>query len=147
MHKVIVGIAAVLVIIVIVCFLLFGKGLFGFGGGDESGTGTGSAEKAAASATAPVTDTAEASEIPDSTSDAIESVATIIEIRIQGREYNFQNITYGNEKHSLEELLNALNDFPRDTRIDLIIEDNATKNAVDELESSLITAGFTDIRK
>ena len=35
----------------------------------------------------------------------------------------------------------------KDTRINLVVEDNATKNAVDELEGSLQAAGFQDIHK
>ena len=146
MGKVIGGIAVALVVAIAVCFLLFGKGLLGLGGGDDSGNSTGSAEKGATPVATTLTFEDNVKDSEDITSSATEDNG-IIEIRVQGREYNYQNITFGNEKHSLEELLNELSKLSRDTRIDLIVEDNATKNAVDELESQLINAGFTDIRK
>ena len=83
----------------------------------------------------------------EQSSTEVEIRADTVEIRIQGREYNYQNVSYGNTEHTLEELLIALNELPRDTRIVLAVEDDATKNAVDALEQALAEAGFTDVRK
>ena len=83
----------------------------------------------------------------EQSSTEVEIRADTVEIRIQGREYNYQNVSYGNTEHTLEDLLIALNELPRDTRIVLAVEDDATKNAVDALEQALAEAGFTDVRK
>ncbi len=115
---------------------LLGSGKLGFG----SGLGLGNP--------------AEATEKEDAVVETVEqetpteaAQADGIEIRVQGREYNYQNVSYGNAEHPLEELLELLEELPKDTRINLVVEDNATKNAVDELESSLQAAGFQDIHK
>ena len=75
------------------------------------------------------------------------SVAAGIEIRVQGREYNYNNVTYGNAEHSLEDLVDELGALPKGTPVTLIVEDSAAKNAVDDLKDALTAAGFTDIRE
>lgn len=129
------GVAAVAVLAV-----LFGSGKLGFGNGVGLGT-------PAAAPEAAVTEAAPTSETPEITSEVVESQAQSLEIRVQGREYNYQNVTYGNKEHPLEELLEELKDVAKDTPITLIVEDNATKNAVDDLESALQQAGFQNIQK
>ena len=129
---------------VVVLALLFGTGRIGLGADVGLGDPTGATGKEATS----VVETVSApQETPENTPEATEAQAAKIEIRVQGREYNYQNVTYGNSEHPLEELLEELKAFPPETRIDLIIEDNATKNAVDDLENALTAAGFQDIRK
>ena len=123
---------------------LFGTGKLGFGTDVGVGDPAGPTGKADSSVVETVASTRES---PASTTAAGEAEAAKIEIRVQGREYNYQNVTYGNSEHPLEELLEALKEFPPDARIDLTIEENATKNAVDDLENALIAAGFTDIHK
>ena len=121
--------------------LLFGTGKLGFGSGDGLGTpseANGKAESAVVTTVAPD---------QEQSSTEVEIRADTVEIRIQGREYNYQNVSYGNTEHTLEELLIALSELPRDTRIVLAVEDDATKNAVDALEQALAEAGFTDVRK
>ncbi len=130
------GVAAVAILA-----LLFGTGKLGFGTGDGLGTPTdakGNAESAAVTTLASTQEKA---------STEAETLSGEVEIRVQGREYNYQNISYGNTEHSLEELLQVLSELPRDTKIVLAVEDNATKNAVDALELALAEAGFTDVRK
>ena len=129
---------------VVVLALLFGTGRIGLGADVGLGDPTGAPGHEATS----VVETVSApQETPENTPEATEAQAAKIEIRVQGREYNYQNVTYGNSEHLLEELLEELKAFPPETRIDLIIEDNATKNAVDDLENALTAAGFQDIRK
>lgn len=154
MRKYIFGPLFLIILIIVAYFVLSGKGLFGLGKGSDSGSGAGAGEQEAA-VTADATSEADKYETigsmsrqeTESNSIVTERSTSIIDIRIQGREYNYQNITYGNEKHTLEDLLRELDAFPRDTRINLTVEDDATKNAVDDLEKSLINAGFVDIHK
>ena len=130
-----VGVAALAVLA-----LLFGTGKLGFGTGDRLGDNS-DATGETASVVDTVTDTQE------NTAATNDEQGDIIEIRVQGREYNYQNVSYGSSEHPLEELLDALKQLPTDTKIELVVEDNATKNAVDELEAALTAAGFTNIRK
>ena len=134
------GVAAIAVLAA-----LFGTGKLGFGTGLGLGnTPAAAPEKEDAAIVQTVEDTRKT---PETTPAPSEAEAAVIKIRVQGREYNYKNVTYGNADHPLEELLEALKEFPSDTRIDLTVEDNATKNAVDDLESALAAAGFTDVRK
>lgn len=139
MRKFIIGVVIAIIVIFVAYLLLSGKGLSGLGLGSR--TADGEAEKSVTASTA-----ADAEDTDTTPSDETESDADAVEIRIQGREYNYQNITYGNGEHPLEDLIEALDELPRDTRIVLIVEDNATKNAVDDLEKSLLDAGFVDIQ-
>lgn len=124
---------------------LFGTGKLGFGSDVGLGDPAADTGKAEASIVQTAAETREAPETTLPVTEAEEAAA--VEIRIQGREYNYQNVTYGNSDHPLEELLGQLKGLPPDARIDLIVEDNATKNAVDDLEAALTAAGFTNIRK
>ncbi len=121
---------------------LFGTGTLGLGGGIGLDNPAGEKANEETALTERVEQSVEATE-----SQTAESPTASIEIRIQGREYNFQNVSYGNSEHPTDELLTLLKEFPSDTRIILIVEDNATKNAVDELERLLLEAGFTDIHR
>jgi hypothetical protein len=133
------GVAAIAVLAA-----LFGTGKLGFG----TGVGLGEPAVATGKEEASIVETAaDTRENPDTTAEAADTQAAAAEIRIQGREYNYQNVTYGNSDHPLEELLEALKEFPSDARIDLIVEDNATKNAVDDLENALAEAGFQNVHK
>lgn len=123
--------------------LLFGTGKLGFG----TDTGLGDPTGATGKENQAVVSVADTGEDAASSSAPAETEQAAVEIRIQGREYNYQNLSYGNSEHPLEELLEALKDFPPETRIDLIVEDDATKNAVDDLEAALAAAGFTDVHK
>ena len=134
------GVAAIAVLAA-----LFGTGKLGFGTGLGLGNPAAAAPEKEDSA---IVQTVEDTRKPSETVLApTEAEAAVIEIRIQGREYNYKNVTYGNAEHPLEELMEALKEFPTDTRIDLTVEDNATKNAVDDLEAALAAAGFTNILK
>ena len=130
------GVAAVAVLA-----MLFGTGKLGFGSGVGLGE-TPASDKADQAVVATV-------DAPESTEQHAEAPAVEerIEIRVQGREYNYQNLSYGNGEHPLEELLQALDPLPRDARIELSVEADATKNAVDELEKALAEAGFTNVHK
>ena len=133
------GVAAVAVLAA-----LLGFGGLGFGGG----SGTGDKVDANVKEDTAVVETAVSTrETPEISTEPEETQAPKVEIRIQGREYNYQNITYGNSDHPLEDLLKELAELPRDARIDLVVEDNATKNAVDDLERALVEAGFQDVHK
>ena len=133
------GVAAVAVLAA-----LLGFGGLGFGGG----SGTGDKVDANGKEDTAVVETAVSTrETPEISTEPEETQAPKVEIRIQGREYNYQNITYGNSDHPLEDLLKELAELPRDARIDLVVEDNATKNAVDDLERALVEAGFQDVHK
>ena len=135
------GAAATGVAAVALLAVLFGTGKLGFG------TGTALAP-ANNQENAPVIESAATTQVkPETTVEAVESEAAGVEIRIQGRTYNYQNVSYGSSEHTLDELLTALREFPPDTRITLIVESDATKNAVDELERALTEAGFTTIVK
>ena len=129
------GVAAVAVLAV-----LLGSGKLGLGDGLGLGNPNASNEKEDA-----VVETVDAAETQEVTVE--DQQENTVEIRIQGREYNYQNVTYGNAEHPIEDLLAELEKLPKDTRIDLIVEDNATKNAVDDLETALTTAGFKDVHK
>ena len=134
------GVAAIAVLAA-----LFGTGKLGFGTGMGLGNPSAAApEKEDSAIVQTVEDT---QTTPESTPAPSEAEAAVVEIRVQGREYNYKNVTYGNAEHPLEELMEALKEFPTDTRIDLTVEDNATKNAVDDLEAALAAAGFTNILK
>lgn len=134
------GVAAVAVLAA-----LFGTGKLGFGTGLGLGNPAAAApEKEDSAIVQTVEDTHKNTE---STTAPSEAEAAVIEIRVQGREYNYKNVTYGSADHPLEELMEALKELPTDTRIDLTVEDNAAKNAVDDLEAALAAAGFTDVRK
>ena len=124
---------------------LLGSGRLGLGSGLGFGNPADTSEKE--DAVVEVVDQQTTTEVEEPQTEAVEAQAEGVEIRIQGREFNYQNVTYGNAEHPLDELLEKLQALPKDTRIDLIVEDTATKNAVDELESSLQAAGFQDIRK
>lgn len=124
--------------------LLFGTGALGFGGGIGPDKPAGEKVNEEATLTERVEQSVESTETRSRTE---ETQTPSIEIRIQGREYNFRNVTYGNADHPTDELLTQLKEFPPDIRIVLIVEDNATKNAVDELERLLLDAGFTEIRR
>ena len=129
------GVAAVAVLAV-----LLGSGKLGLG----DGLGLGNPNNANENQEAIV----ETNETPaESTAEAAEGQSTAVEIRIQGREYNYQNVSYGTAEHPIEDLMTELEKLPTDTRIDLIVEENATKNAVDDLENALTAAGFQDIHK
>ena len=144
MGKAMKGAAVTGVAAIAVLAALFGTGKLGFGT-DMGLSDPGSAsEKEQASVVETVASTAETPEI---TYETEENGVEGVEIRIQGREYNYRNVTYGNKDHTTEELLAELSQLPRDTRIDLIVEDNATKNAVDELVNLLVEAGFSNVRK
>ena len=134
------GVAAVAVL-----GLLFGTGKLGFG----TGFGLGDPAPATGKEDSAVVQTvASTQENRDTTAQTEEVRSDSAEIRIQGREYNYRNVTYGNSDHPLEELMEQLlKEFPSGTRIDLVVEDNATKNAVDDLEAALAAAGFTDVHK
>ena len=133
------GVAAVAVLAA-----LLGFGGLGFGGG----SGTGDKVDANVKEDTAVVETAVSTrETPEISTEPEETQAPKVEIRIQGREYNYQNITYGNSDHPLEDLLKELAELPRDARIDLVVEDNATKNAVDDLERALVEAGFQNVHK
>ena len=130
------GVAAVALLAALLGF----NGL-GLGGGSGAPAGANDKQDAAV-------ETRVQAESPETTvAAAEESAAASIEIRVQGREYNYQNVSYGSKEHPLEELLTALAELPRDTKIELIVEENATKNAVDELERALTEAGFGNILK
>ena len=135
------GAAVTGVAVIAVLAALFGTGKLGFGSGIGLGESEGETGKADSSIVETVSDT---QENPENASD---TESARIEIRIQGREYNYENVTYGNTEHPMEELLKALKEFPPETRIELIVEDNATKNAVDDLENALTAAGFNNIHK
>ena len=128
------GVAAVAVLAV-----LLGSGKLGLGDGFGLGNPNAASEKEDA-----VVETVDTAAVTEEVEEAQEAK---VEIRIQGREYNYQNVTYGNAEHPIEDLLAELEKLPKDTRIDLIVEDNATKNAVDDLETALSTAGFQDVHK
>lgn len=132
------GVAAVAVLA-----MLFGTGKLGFGTGVGLGE-TGAPNDKEEQAVVATVDAAAESTQPKAEAPVAEER---IEIRIQGREYNYQNVSYGTGEHPLEELLQALDQFPRDARIELSVEADATKNAVDELEKALAEAGFTNVRK
>ncbi len=123
---------------------LLSSGSFGLGSGTDLGN---SSPEKDPEQTAVVETAATVPETPEITLEPVESRVESVEIRIRGREYNYRNVTYGNKDHTTEELLNELADLPRDVRIDLIVEDNATKNAVDELVLALTEAGFSSIHK
>lgn len=127
---------------VAVLAMLFGTGKLGFG------TGVGLGDPAAAPQDredSAVVATVESTQERTPETEAVREDR--IEIRIQGRGYNYQNVSYGGNEHTLEELLAKLEELPRSSRIELTVEDDATKNAVDELEQALRAAGFTDIHK
>ena len=139
------GAAATGVAAVALLGLLFGTGKLGFG----TDTGLGDPAPSTGKEDAAVVQTvASTQENRDTTAATGEVRSDSAEIRIQGREYNYRNVTYGNSDHPLEELMEQLlKEFPSGTRIDLVVEDNATKNAVDDLEAALAATGFTDVHK
>ena len=122
------------VVAVIAALATLGAGRFGLGPG-------------AGLFPAPESPAAAPTQTVEQTADAGESASAGIEIRVQGREYNYNNVTYGNAEHSLEDLTAELGSLPSGTPVTLIVEDNAAKNAVDDLRDALTAAGFTDIRE
>ena len=116
----------------VLALLYFGAGHFGLGPGNGFGL---------------INDAKPAGETTVEEEQPSVTVAAGIEIRVQGREYNYNNVTYGNAEHSLEDLTAELGSLPSGTPVTLIVEDNAAKNAVDDLRNALTAAGFTDIRE
>ncbi len=119
---------------------LFGSGKLGFGNGFGLNFGD-------AAETAKQADTAVEAPAETEPADAegIAEAEQVVEIRVQGREYNYANVTYGGAEHPLDELLEALADVDRGTRVELVVEDTATKNAVDEIKAALAGAGFVNV--
>ena len=128
------GTVGAVAVVAVVLGVLFGTGKLGFGSGLGLGGSAPEAEKTAAETPA---DTQERS--GESETDKV------FEIRVQGREYNHENVNYGGAEHPLDDLIAALADADKDARIQLIVEDSATKNAVDDLKAALTTAGFTNV--
>ncbi len=128
------GTVGAVAVVAVVLGVLFGTGKLGFGSGLGLGGSAPEAEKTAAETPA---DTQERS--GESETDKV------FEIRVQGREYNYENVTYGGAEHPLDDLIAALADADKDARIQLIVEDSATKNAVDDLKAALTAAGFTNV--
>lgn len=122
------------VVAVIAALATLGAGRFGLGPG-------------AGLFPAPESPAAAPTQTVEQTADAGESASAGIEIRVQGREYNYGNVTYGNAEHPLDELLAALSDLDPDAPVNLVVEENAAKNAVDDLRDALASAGFTNIRE
>ena len=84
------GAAVTGVAVIAVLAVLFGAGKLGFGSGIGLGESEGETGKADSSIVETVSDT---QENPENASD---TESARIEIRIQGREYNYENETYGN---------------------------------------------------
>ncbi|MBR4204065.1 MAG: hypothetical protein IKQ92_01160 [Clostridia bacterium] len=132
------GTVGAVAVVAVVLGVLFGTGKLGFGSGLGLGGSAPEAEKTAAETPA---------ETPADTQERSGESETdkVFEIRVQGREYNYENVTYGGAEHPLDDLIAALADADKDARIQLIVEDSATKNAVDDLKAALTAAGFTNV--
>ena len=129
------GTVGVVAVIAAILAGLFGTGKLGFGDGFSFGNAPAETKQVITAAETPAeTKPAEVAEAEE-----------VIEIRVQEREYNYANITYGGAEHPVSELLEALADADRDAQIRLVVEDSATKNAVDDLKAALAGAGFTNV--
>ncbi|MBQ4349960.1 MAG: hypothetical protein II768_01770 [Clostridia bacterium] len=139
-------------VVLVAILTLFGMDKMGLGFGDGVGFSLGnkSQDTSMGEDTTLISEPVEAESLDSDMENEVEEefvTPETIEIRIQGREYNYQNITYGNSEHTIDDLLAILSEYDKDIYIDLIVEDTATKNAVDDLLNSLRDIGFTNIRK